>query len=424
MKKIAALIVSLSFGIVALHAQKNEVTNTYMNMKTYNSEKDPDYLFRAKANIDKATVHPDTKEDAKTWVYRGQVYIAIYQKEFAEKIASHKDITDPNKKSATAYLETSTSNLVEATNAFLRGKALDAKKIYEAEIARGLGDCYYNLGNTGISFFNQKKYAEAYPMFAMAADITASDKKVDSLNISNAASCAYNAKMYDKALPQYKKLTDVGYGKGNTWMMMGRVYVESGDSANYKNTIAEGLKKYPNDADLLTEDVNIKIRAGQMTAAIDQLTALIAQRPNDPQLNFAVGNVYDRIASPLGPDGKPAPKPKNYEEMLGKAAEYYKKTIELDPKNFDANFNLGLLYYNQSAEYYNRSQESIADAAKYKDLWEKPLPDAAKYLEAAHQIDPKDKSVLIALKAVYSQMSDNDNYIRIKEELKKLEAGG
>jgi tetratricopeptide (TPR) repeat protein len=428
MKKIAALVFSFSIGVMALNAQNSERTSAFMGMNNYlnskNKVEDAYLLDRAKISIDKATVHPDTKDEAKTWVYRGQIYLIIYQKDFKEKMDAHAEITDPGKKSSTAYLEVSLANLTEATTSLLHGKSLDSKKVYEVELAKGLGDCYFYLQNAGIVRFNQKQYADAYPLFSMAADITASDRKTDTLNISNAASCAYNAKLFDKALLNYKKLTDVGYGKGNTWMMMGRIYAESGDSAKYISTISEGLKKYPNDPDLLTEDVNIKMKNGQITAAIDELNALIAQRPNDAQLNFVVGNVYDRTANPNGPDGKPAPKPKNYEEMLAKAGEYYKKAIELDPKNFDATFNLGLLYYNQSVEYYNRSQETIAESAKYKDMWEKPLPDAAKYLEAAHALDPKDLTVLNALKAVYSQMSDNDNYIRIKEEIKKVQAGG
>jgi Flp pilus assembly protein TadD len=428
MKKIAALVIFLLPGMLTLNAQKNERNNAFFNMNNYTNSKDKvadAYLLdRAKEAIDKASAHPDTKDDPQTWVYRGQIYMLIFQKEFKAKSDAHKDITDPGKKNATAHLETNPANLIESTNAFLRAKSLDPKGIYSDECTRGLGDCYFNLQNSAISRFNQKMYGDAYPMFQLASDIVSADKKFDTLNTSNAAVAAYNAKMYDKASMNYKKLADAGYGKGNTWMMLGRIYAESGDSSKYTSTIADGLKKYPNDADLLTEDVNIKMHNGQATAAIEELNALVAQRPNDAQLNFVVGNVYDRMANPTGADGKPTAKPKNYEELLGKAEMYYKKSLELDPKNFDATYNLGVLYYNQSVEYYNRSQDSIADAAKYKDLWEKPLPDAAKYLEAAHTLEPKDLTVLNALKLVYGQMSDNDNYMRIKDEIKKVQAGG
>lgn len=424
MKQIAAVFIALLVGTSAMYAQKNKVTDTWLNLKEFRNTKDRVYLNKAQAAINEASVHADTKDEAKTWVYRGQVYLAIYQEDFNAKMTAHKDVADAGKKQTMAFHETPGTNLAEATNSFLKARSLDAKKVYIDEITKGLGDCYYYLQNAAISRYNQKEYSGALPMFEMAADIVASDKKFDTLNTSNAAVSAYNGKIYDKAAVHYRRLTDAGYGKGNTWMMLGRVYVESGDSAKYKSTIAEGLKKYPNDADLLTEDVNIKMREGRMTEAIAQLNALIAQRPNDSQLNFVVGNVYDRMANPTRPDGSPdSIKPKNYEELVAKAAEYYGKAIQLDPKNFEANYNLGVLYYNQSVEYYTRSQSSIANAAKYKDMWEKPLPDAAKYLEAAHALNPTDMTTLQALKACYSQMSDSENYTRIKNEIKKLQGG-
>lgn len=423
MKRYTAIFFALTLAAGA-YAQKNEVTNAYLGYSHYQKEKNPTELNNAKAAIDKASVHPDTKDDAKTWAYRGNIYLALYQKQFGDVMNTHKDITDAGKKQSMSFAETPTANLIEATNSYLKAKSLDTKQVYADEhIKPGLGNCYYYLQNAGISRFNQKIYAEAEPLFELAADIPASDKKTDTLNISNAANCAYNGQMWDKAILNYKRLADVGYGKGNTWMMLGRVYAEKGDSVQYKATISEGLKKYPSDADLLTEDVNIKMHDGHAAEAINELNSLVAQRPNDPQLNFVVGNVYDRMANPNGPDGKPAAKPANYEELLNKAAEYYKKAIELDPKNFDANYNLGVLYYNQSVEYYNRSQSTIADAAKYNSLWEKPLPDAAKYLEAAHALNPKDMTTLQALKACYSQMSDTDNYNRVKEEIKKVQSG-
>jgi tetratricopeptide (TPR) repeat protein len=428
MKKIAALVLSLSLGMGIASAQKNERQNAYLNMNSYNNSKDKvadSYLLdRAKAAIDKAAVHPDTKDDIQVWLYRGQIYLLIFQKEFNSKMDSHKDVTDQTKKKMLSFQETDPASLLEATNAFLRAKSLDTRPIYDMEWTNGLNDCYTYLQNVGISRFNQKMYKESYPMFELAADIVASQKKFDTVNTSNAAVAAYNAKIYDKASMNYKKLADAGYGKGNTWTMLGRVYAESGDSAKYISTISEGLKKYPNDAELLTEDVNIKMHNGQAAAAIDELNALVAQRPNDAQLNFVVGNVYDRMANPTGADGKPTEKPKNYEELLGKAAEYYKKSIEIDPKNFDALYNLGALYYNQSVEYSNRAASSIADAAKYNDMWEKPLPDAKKYLEEAYKINPKDLVLLSALKAVYGQLGENDNYMRIKDEIKKIQAGG
>ncbi|MBI3509805.1 MAG: tetratricopeptide repeat protein [Bacteroidetes bacterium] len=426
MKRFFALAIIFSLGTAEVIAQPNEVTNAWSALNTYRKSKDPYDLNKAKVAIDKATINADTKDNAKTWGYRGNIYLALYQKQLSDTIAAHPEITEPPKKTAKAFFASPVANLVEATNSYLKCKTLDAKlQVYQDDCyGPGLRDCYNDVQNAGITRFNHQMYAESEPMFELAIDISSSSKMFDTVNVHNAADAALNSKMYEQALKNFKLLAAANSGGGDTWAKIASVYKEMGDTVNYKQTISDGLKKYPGNGTLLVEDVNMKMKAGKDQEAIDELSALIAQRPNDAQLNLVVGNVYDRLANPKNADGTDAPKPKNYEELVDKAATYYKKAIDIDPKSLEANYNLGVLYYNQSVEYYNRSASTIADAAKYRGMWEKPLPDAAKYLETAHTLDPKDMSCLIALKNCYSQMSDDANYTRIKEEIKKLQANG
>lgn len=422
MKKLLVIAAALLVCSGAAFAQKNKVTTAYMSFNNYKKAKDPADLTKAKENIDAATIHADTKDDAKTWVYRGNIYLALYQAEFNAALQANKDVTDGAKKSSLAYTQVATGNLTEATNAYLKAKSLDQKyKAYEDEIIKGLGDCYFYTQNIGIQQYNQQKYAEAYPMFELAMSISASNGITDTQNLNNAAVSAMNAKMYDKAIPNFQKLTAANYGKGNTWLLLAQCYNEKGDSVTYKQTIADGLKKYPTDADLLTEDVNIKLKEGKSTEAVAQLESLTSLRKDDPELFFVVGNVYDRMANPTGKDGKPADKPKNYEELHNKAAENYKKAVELKPGYFDALYNLGILYYNQGIEYSNRANSTIADAAKYSTLWEPALNEAIKYLEMARAIDAKDVNTIQALKICYGNLGDSDNYNKMKEELKKAQ---
>ena len=419
MKKVLVIAVALLVSTGAAFAQKAKVTTAYNALNSYNRDKDPADLQKAKINIDEASTNADTKDDAKTWFYRGNVYLALYQADFNATLAKHKDEKDANKKSSMSYVETPTANLAEATNSYLKAKQLDKVEIYDTR--KGLGDCYYYTQNVGIANYNQQKYAEAYPMFDLAMSISAANGAVDTQNINNAAVSALNAKMYEKAIPHFQKLTSINYGKGNTWLLLAQCYNEKGDSVSYKKTIADGLVKYPTDADLLTEDVNIKLKEGKSAEAVKQLENLTSQRKDDPELFFVVGNVYDRMANPSDKDGKPMEKPKNYEELHNKAAENYKKAIEMKPDYFDAIYNIGILYYNQSIEYYNRSNSTIADAAKYGTMWEPPLKVAVEYLEKAHTMDPKDVNTILALKICYGNLGDSDNYNKMKEELKKLQ---
>jgi hypothetical protein len=78
---------------------------------------------------------------------------------------------------------------------------------------------------------------------------------------------------------------------------------------------------------------------------------------------------------------------------------------------------------NQSVEYYNRSISTIKDAAKYGTMWEKPLPDAIKYLEKAHELNPKDMNCMLALKQCYGNAGENDKYNAIKEKIKAAQNG-
>ncbi len=420
MKKFLVVAATLLVTSGVAFGQKVKVTTCFNAMESYKREKDPADLAKAKLNIDAASIHDDTKGDAKTWFYRGNVYLALYQADFAAKMASITDVADAGKKQSMAYAGTPTANIIEATNAYLKAKALDKVEVYDG-IGRGLADCYFFTQNIGIANYNQEKYADAYPMFDLAISISSSNGITDTLNINNAAVSAMNGKMHEKAISHFKKLTEIGYGKGNTFLLLAQCYNDKGDTVAYKAAIADGLKKHPSDPDLLTEDVNIKLSEGKSKEAVAQLEALTAQRKDDPELFFVVGNVYDRMANPNDKEGKPTAKPSNYEELHGKAAENYKKAVELKGDYFDALYNLGILYYNMSIEYYNRSNSTIADAAKYGSLWEPPLKIAIEFLEKARVVDPKDMNTLLALKICYGNIGDTDNYNKMKDEIKKLQ---
>src|SRR6202007_2657435 len=60
-------------------------------------------------------------------------------------------------------------------------------------------------------------------------------------------------------------------------------------------------------------------------------------------------------------------KPKNYDEIMTNAENSYKKATELDPKLYEAWFNLGLVYNNWSIEQQKRCDDLIKQATKLKE---------------------------------------------------------
>jgi tetratricopeptide (TPR) repeat protein len=422
MKKIVLLTVALAFTAgVPLMAQKFDYETAKIALNTYKKERDYESLKKAESLIVKVSQHPDTKDKSKTWSAKGEIYLELYRYDFNKAIEGNKETTDMSKKQSIAYLSVPTKNLITAVDAFKQAKVLDPNDYNAEQITTGFRDCNAYVQNIAISHFGQRQYSEALSLFEKSIEIAEIRGLFDTLTVNNAAISANNNKSYDRAIIHFDKLSKSGFGKGNSWLMLGRCKLEVKDTTGYEKVIEDGLTLYPQDPELLTESVNIKMRKGKSAEAIGQLDALLKARPNDSQLELVVGNVYDRMANPLDATGKSLEKPANYEELLENAALHYKKAIEIDPNNGDAYFNLGVLYFNQSVEYYTRSTSTIKDAAKYASMWEKPLPEAAKYLEKARELNPTDLNTMKALKMCYGQMGDNDKYKAISDEIKKMQ---
>ena len=142
-----------------------------------------------------------------------------------------------------------------------------------------------------------------------------------------------------------------------------------------------------------------------------------------------MGSSYDNLANPKGSDGKDLPKPSNYNEYITKAEESYKKGLAINPDNYEMNFNLGALYFNQAAEMANQanSLKSTDDFNKAKVKFEQKFKDAEPYLEKAMEKNPKttedDMSIyngtLNSLKQLYARTGETEKYNKVKELIDK-----
>ncbi len=71
MKRITLLLLMLA--TVSVYAQKGSKPNLNKALNSWKEGK----LDEAKTNIDLATTYEKTKDDAKTWYYRGLIYASI-----------------------------------------------------------------------------------------------------------------------------------------------------------------------------------------------------------------------------------------------------------------------------------------------------------------------------------------------------------
>ena len=141
----------------------------------------------------------------------------------------------------------------------------------------------------------------------------------------------------------------------------------------------------------------------------------------DPKFNFkendvnyynAVGGIYADLFSKTS-DSK-------YSDV-GKSALL--NVLEIDPKNIQANMNLGILYYNQGAKIIREIDydTGFQNLDVVQDNAAKLFKQSEPYMIRVYQLGTKDKKVLEGLEGIYHGLNDEEQarkYNKLIEELK------
>ncbi len=179
---------------------------------------------------------------------------------------------------------------------------------------------------------------------------------------------------------------------------------------------------------MLIDELNFYLQQGRAPEAIDKFKQAIANDPKNAELYFAMGTAYQAL---IKLDST------NAQQHMAEAREAYGKTIELNPKSFDAYLNTGALYYNEGVLLQNLLNEvDINDQAKadklsaeQKELYRQALPffkDAARVYEEM----PEDEKIDIfyaievyrSLKEINVRLGDYEASGKAKKRMDELDA--
>lgn len=355
-------------------------------VSAYNSRKDGDYK-KALEYINEATANEKTMADPKTWVYRGQIYqqIVLSQDDFGvDKVTAIK----------------------EAMASFAKAKELDSKDKWQEDITSGNSSMRIFANNLGIQAYNEQDFENARDFFLIGEEAAATAGEFDTLAVYNAGLAAEQAGDVETAIKQYQKAADANYLGANMYLYMANLYQKEEMTDEYLAIVKKGRKIYPENSDLIVYELNYYLRNNKYEEAENNLKLAIEKEPDNKQLHFSLGVVYDNLG------------------RRDDAKKSYEKAIEIDPNYFDAVFNLGAMYFNQGVEMNNAAND-ITDNKKYNAARaeaKKVFEQARPFLEKAHQLDPTDSSAIVSLAQLYALTGDNDKYKEMKakeEALKK-----
>jgi tetratricopeptide (TPR) repeat protein len=342
----------------------------------------------AKEIVDEAIVSEETKNDEKTWYTRGEVYEQIAKSEEAEVKNLAQNPMDI---------------AIEAFHKTIEIAGTESKYGFMAD--QKIVTYFAKPFNKAIEEYQANNYKKAAELFEEASEV----KPGDTAAHLYAATAANMGEMYDMALKHYRELIGSEYTEQNqvykNIIYILRAVKEDNDKA--LEVIREAKAAYPDDMDFAKQEINVLIITDRIDEARDQLTAEIAKNPQDADL-------YSNRAMLYGELGE-------YE----KAKADYKKSLELQPNDYANNYYLGVLYYNQGAEYTQQAnamdlKEYQKKGAAVEEKAKEQFKSAMPYMEKALEVKPEDKNALEALKTIYGRLKMYDKAEAMDQKMQEL----
>jgi tetratricopeptide (TPR) repeat protein len=363
MKKI--LFTALAAASISVaSAQNSAVNSAILNHKNGT-------LDKAQTDINQAIEHKKTKDKAKTWFYRG----VIYQDMIGNPI--YGKLTDDN-------------TPIIVLESFDKAVELDgANGEFAKQVPERKEQLYGQVLNQAVEFHNNQDWENAIAKYKLASQINPSDTTA----VLYGAYASTANQNYPQAITFYDQLIKMGHKKEDVYKnKIQLLQATEAKDEEVMNTLAEGLKEHPNSVYLMQEELRYYLKNDRAEEAMDKLDKAIAADPSNASLLAVKGNLLER---------------KN--DLTGATATY-KKAIELDPNNFDAYYNLGVLEFNKGADVNNKAAK--LDYATYQKKGKSLEAEAKKhyqaalpYFERALEIQPKDQATMQNLMKLYTRLN-------------------
>ena len=383
LKKMKKVMILLAIVLTAnvMMAQKKDRTDAFMYNKNGQYEK-------AMVSIEKCVNHEQflgmkPNDQSQAWLYRASIYQNIIQSGDEALMAKAPD--------ALEIVYESLMNCMKNPD-FLKDEQIK-QEVYQR--VSYVMNTYYTKG---ADAYNAGNFAEAAPMFKKAYDIAkqlGSNDANDMLNL--AATASLRAEDYNMALEYFTELKNNGVDDVNIYKHLAASYHGLGNEDKAFEMINEGLEKYPGDAAMIIEKVNVYLKQGKGEEAINDLMELNKLDPENASILFILGTIYgDENNDVYNSD---------------KAIQYYEEAIKINPNYYDAVYNLGAMYISLSNKVkteandlpLNQVKEYEAKVAEAEELMRKGLP----YVKQAYEAQPSPE-VKQVLKTMYVQLKMTD----------------
>lgn len=356
------------------------------NMATALRNKD---YVKGKAAADAAAIHESTQNSAKMWMYRGKIYMAIFQ--------------------STVEADQKLDNEAEqkALDAFINCLKIDAaENIYKDEVKGALVVSAASTSNKANAYKQNKEYDKAISCYdllekALPYDFTGSMKRS---NITKEKLLYNKFEVYrisgnkEKTKEYAGKLIEIKYKDPRLFSDMVDLSLKDKDTTAALEYIEKGKVMFEDNMDLITSELNIYLTRKKTDVLKDKLKAAIEVSPDNEIYHFVLANLYKNT-------GQPAESEKEY-----------LKAIELKSDYEPAIYNLGALYYSIGKDWNDKLNSLGMKDPKTKEYEAKTAENfkkAAEYLETSYVLSPDAKTKQV-LRQLYIRLGDAEKADKYK----------
>ena len=416
MKKIIYLCIVCLLLTTPLKAQLSLAVSNF-NSKKYD---------KAKEKIDACLENDELKNDSRMWFYRGQIYTAIAQNDT---------------KRYGALKEANPDAIYVAYEAYRKSMDLEPQKTgyYIPALRAQQRNLHPVAINEGVELYREGKVESSLKAFELAQEtnrrsllpfiyggdvareLNQDDKYESSLvAIQNIAVGAFEILLSNEELEKLQnseeKKIRLEREKAKYAASLMFLYRKTKQYEKGVEAVDKALQEFPEDTTLRAMQVEFYVATNKLEEAIVKMEEAIKKNPRVSGNYINLGIIYEKA-------GKPA-----------KAEEAYSKCLLVEPGNFNANYNLGVLAYNQAAsltsevdkqtlpDYIKNGKKKEKGAVK---AFEKALP----YFEKLNIQKPNDDRILKPLSNIYKYLSSqakegNKVYKEKYDAIQKVLKGG
>ncbi len=405
-KTILSLFLVLSFTFS--FAQKANVSKA----KNKALMENPDFAGAREA-IAPALKDSTTSSDAYTWYVAGLIGYKENDMYYQKAMLNQPFDADVKGKA-----------MLESYDYFIKAYSLDilpdkkgkVKPKYEKDIKTYLKE-YYNIQQNLIAYgaylFEKKRYDDVVKTFDVYLEIPKLPLMKNEIPMDTTyykieyydGIAATNANMHDKAIKIFEDLKDKNYETANVYQMLYQEYKDKNDTVNYVKTLKDGFVKFPANTWFLQNLINYFIYSGKTKDALTYLTTAIEREPKLAQYQYVKGGLDESLGN------------------LEDARKDFDKAIELDPTLADAYAGIGRLIYNKGVKMLEEAN-NIKDIKLYnaeQDKAENVFKQSMPYFKKAVELNPKEVEYKKPLKNLYYRLKMDADFDAISKEIKAQE---